>query len=146
MPALDSTRTINGKFGEIWMDGQWLSNFHTAEATADLQYEKIKRSGKRADGNKVVGIEYSGTISGYKITSDLARAVAQVTDDRKGAFVCELVMKLDDPEAYGYERVRLKGVQFTKIDIMKFEHGSMVEQEWPFVFDGVEWLDAITAE
>jgi alanine dehydrogenase len=146
MAALDSTRVINGSHGEIWMDGEWLSNFHTGEATVDLQYEKVKRSGKRAAGNKVVGIEYSGSISGYKVTSDLARKVSQVLDDRKGAFVCELIMKLDDPEAYGYERVRLKGVQFTKIDVMKFEHGTLVEQEWPFVYDGVEWLDAITAE
>lgn len=146
MPALDSSRVINGKYGEIWMDGKWLSNFHTGEATIDLQYEKVKRSGKRADGNKVVGIEYTGSISGYKITSELAKSVAQVLDDRKGAFVCELIMKLDDPEAYGAERVRFKGVQFTKIEIMKFDHGSIVEQEWPFVYDGVEWLDAITAQ
>ncbi|MBU8715392.1 phage tail tube protein [Brevibacillus parabrevis] len=145
MPVLDSTRTISGKFGEVWMDGEWLSNFHTCEATVDIQYEKVKRSGKRADGNKVVGLEYNGTISGYKITSELARKVAQVLDDRKGAFVCEIIVKLDDPEAYGYERVRLKGVQFTKIDVIKFEHGSIVEEEWPFLYDGPEWLNPITA-
>lgn len=146
MPALDSTRTISGKFGEIWKDGRWLSNFHTGEAVAELQYEKVKRSGKRADGNKVAGIEYTGSITGYKVTSDLAREVGQVFDDRKGAFVCELIMKLDDPEAYGYERVRLKGVQFTKVNVISFEHGAIVEEEWPFVYDGVEWLDAITEE
>jgi hypothetical protein len=144
--ALDSTRVIKGEFGEIWSDGQHLSNFYSGEATADISYEKIKRSGTRAMGNKVGTIEYSGSIRGYKVTSDLARKVAQVTDDKKGAFVCELIMALKDPEAYGYERVRLKGVQFTKIDIMKFEHGSVVEQEWPFVFDGFEYIDAITAD
>ncbi|MEW9697943.1 phage tail tube protein [Paenibacillus sp. SI8] len=143
--ALDSTRTIKGEFGTVWKDGQWLTNFYQAEATADISYEKIKRSGTRAVGNKAGTIEYSGSITGYKITSELARSVAQITDDTKGAFVCELILKLADPEAYGHERVRLKGVQFTKIDIMKFEHGSVVEQEWPYVFDGFEWLDAITA-
>lgn len=143
---MDSTRAISGKFGEIWKDGVWLSNFHTCEAGADLQYEKVKRSGNRADGNKVVGIEYNGSISGYKVTSDLAREVGQVFDNRKGAFVCELIVKLADPEAYGYERVRLKGVQFTKVNIMKFDHGSLVEEEWPFVYDGVDWLDPITAD
>lgn len=142
---LDSTRAISGKFGSIYKDGRWLSNFHTGEATADLQYEKVKRSGNRADGNKVVGIEYNGNISGYKVTSELAMEVAQVFDNSRGAFVCELIMKLDDPEAYGYERVRLKGVQFTKVNVMKFEHGSLVEEEWPFVYDGVDWLDPITA-
>lgn len=145
MPELDSTRVINGKFGEIWMDGEWLSNFHTLEAIAELQYEKVKRSGNRADGNKVIGIEYSGTITGYKVTSELARKVAQVFDNRQGAFVCEIIAKLADPEAYGHERVRLKGVQFTRVNLANFEHGTFVEEEWPFVFDGVEWLDPIEA-
>ncbi|WP_010495082.1 phage tail tube protein [Paenibacillus elgii] len=146
MPKLDPTRTIQGHYGEIWSDGEWLSNFYQAEASADISYEKIKRAGSRKAGNKVGAIEYSGTITGYKVTSTLARRVAQVTDDSKGAFITEITMKLADPEAYGFERVRLKGVQFTKIDIMKFEHGSIVETEWPFVFDDFEWLDAISAQ
>lgn len=143
--ALDSTRVIKGEFGEVWSDGAWLTNFYQAEATADISYEDVKRAGTRTIGNKVGTIKYSGTITGYKVTSDLTRKAAQVTDDRRGAFVCELVLKLADPEAYGYERVRLEGVQFTKIDIMKFEHGSIVESEWPFVFDGFDFLDAIVA-
>jgi hypothetical protein len=141
---LDSTRTINGEFGEIWSDGEWLSNFHTAEAMADISYEKIKRAGSRVSGNKAGTVDLTGSISGYKVTSELARKVSQILDNSKGAFVSELILKLADPGAYGFERVRLKGVQFTKIDIIKFEHGAIVEQEWPFVYDGVEWLDAIT--
>lgn len=140
---MDSTRVIKGEFGEIWRDGLHLSNFYSAEATADISYEKIKRSGTRAVGNKVGTIEYSGTITGYKVTSELATHVSQVTDDQQGAFVCELIIALKDPEAFGFERVRLKGVQFTKIDIMKFEHGSVVETEWPFVFDSFEYLNTI---
>lgn len=141
---LDPTRTIQGTFGEIWSDGVWLSNFFQGEAMADISYEDVKRAGTRKTGNKLGAIKLSGTITGYKVTSALARKVAQVLNDRQGAFVTELIMKLDDPEAYGAERVRLKGVQFTKIDIMKFEHGTIVETEWPFVFDDFEYLDFIT--
>lgn len=141
--AIDSTRVIKGEFGEIWSDGVHLSNFYAGEAMADISYEKIKRSGTRAMGNKAGTIEYSGTITGYKVTSELAQKVAQITNDSKGAFVCELILKLADPEAYGYERVRLRGVQFTKIDIMKFDHGSVVETEWPYVFDSFEYLQPI---
>ncbi|MFH5187074.1 phage tail tube protein [Paenibacillus sp. TAB 01] len=143
MPILDSTRTIQGSFGEIWCEGQWLSNFYSGEATAEISYEKIKRAGSRISGNKAGTIELSGTIKGYKVTSELAGKVAQVMNSSKSAFVTELNMKLNDPEAYGYEYVRLKGVQFTKIDLMKFEHGTIVETEWPFVFDDFEWLSEI---
>lgn len=137
---LDSTRVIKGEFGEIWKDGVHLANFYSAELMADISYEEIKRSGTRAIGNKVGTIKYSGTITGYKITSDLAKQVAQVTNDASGAFVCELIMKVADPENGITQRLRVKGVQFTKIDYLKFEHGSVVEEEWPFVCDGVEWI------
>lgn len=144
MPVLDPTRAIQGHSGEVWKDGVWLTNFYKAEAGADISYDKIKRSGTRRVGNKLGSIEMSGSIGGYKITTEFSEQIAQAMDDRRGAFVCELIMKLADPEAYGHERVRLKGVQFTKIDIMKFESGSIVEQEWPFVFDDFEYLDKIT--
>lgn len=145
MPVLDPTRTIQGHFGEVWKDGFWLTNIYKAEAGGDIAYEKIKRSGTRRVGNKLGSIEYSGSIGGYKVTSEFAEQIAQAKDDKRGAFVCELIIALKDPESYGYERVRLKGVQFTKIDIVKFESGSIVEQENPFVFDDFEYLDKITA-
>jgi hypothetical protein len=145
MPVLDSTRTIQGHFGEVWKDGVWLTNIYKAEATGDMTYDKIKRSGTRRTGNKLGGIEYSGSIGGYKVTTEFAEQIAQAKDDKRGAFVCELIIALKDPEAYGYERVRLKGVQFTKMDIIKFEVGSVVEQENPFVFDDWEHLDKITS-
>lgn len=136
---IESTRVFKGEFGEIWKDGVHLSNFHELEFMADISYEKIKRSGTRSMGNKVGTIEYSGTITGYRVTDDLLREISQVTNDKKGAFVCELIFKVSDPEA-GTRRVRAKGVQFTKLDIMKFSHGEVITQELPFVADGYEEL------
>jgi hypothetical protein len=142
--AMESKRTIQGIFGEVWKDGAHLSNFFGAEVTGDISYERVKRSGSRASGNKAGTIEYSGTITGYKVTSELMREIAKVKDDKQGAFVCELIFALKDPEAYGFERVRVKGVQFTKLDVIKFDHGAIVETELPFVCDDYEYLDAIT--
>jgi hypothetical protein len=60
-------------------------------------------------------------------------------------YVCEIMAKIADPEAYNAEvyRVRLKGVQFTGIPVMNFEVGSLVEEEWEFQFSGFEIVDAI---
>lgn len=142
--ALDSAKVIDGSFGTIYEGPDWLTNFMSGELVTDITYEEIKRAGSRAIGNKATTVKHSGTISGYKITSELAQRVAQINDDTKGALVTELTMRLSDPTSYGYESVRIKGVQFTKIDVMKFEHGTVVEQEWPFVCDGYEWLNPIT--
>jgi hypothetical protein len=73
----------------------------------------------------------------------MTKLVGQIGTDRGKSFVTELIMKLDDPESYGAERIRLKGVQFSKIDLIKFEAGSLVETELPFVFTGYDLLDEI---
>jgi hypothetical protein len=138
--ALDSSLVFKGEHGEVWSDGVWLTNFYQVEFTADISYDDIKRAGSRTMGNKAGTIKYSGTITGYKISNDLARKVAQVTNDKLGAFVSELICKIYNPDTGVTERVRIKGVQFSKIDIMKFDHGAVVETEWPFLADGYEYL------
>jgi hypothetical protein len=138
--ALDSSQVMKGEFGEVWSDGEWLTNFYQVEFMADISYDKIKRAGSRTMGNKAGTIEYSGTITGYKISTELVRKVSAITNDYSGPFVSELIFKLRNPDSGFIERVRVKGVQFTKIDIMKFDHGSVVETEWPFVADGFEYL------
>lgn len=139
----DDTRVINGSYGECHCEGNWLMNIYKMTADIEPSYGDVKKSGSRWTGQKLLGLKGTGSISGYKITSELVQNVARITDDRKTEFVTELISKLDDPEAYGCERVRLKGVKFTKIPIAGWEVGSMVEEEWPFSFTGVEWLDKI---
>ncbi len=140
---LDDTRVINGSYGECHCEGNWLMNIYKMTADIEPSYGDVKKSGSRWTGQKLLGLKGIGSISGYKVTSELVQNVARITDDRKTEFVTELISKLDDPEAYGCERVRLKGVKFTKIPIAGWEVGSMVEEEWPFSFTGVEWLDKI---
>lgn len=146
MPALDSTRVMAGHAGQVWKDGRWLTNFHRAEATVEIQKEDVPRSGTRWMGKKVVGLAGTGTISGFKVTTALIEEIGQVADDRNPSVVTELILKLDDPDAFGAYRVRLKRVQFDSIPLMNFEAGSLVEEELPFTFEGYELLDRITEQ
>jgi Phage tail tube protein len=139
--SLDSTKVLNGSFGKMFdADGNWLTNVTQAEATGEINKEEVPRAGTRTMGHKVTSITYSGSMTGYKITSALAKKIAQVADDSKGAFVTELVMKLEDPEAADKTWVRLKGVQFDSIPILSYEVGSIVNEETPFTFSGFEFL------
>ncbi|MFT4413188.1 phage tail tube protein [Fredinandcohnia humi] len=141
--ALDATRVINGTYGEVWHDGKWLTNITSAEATVEINKEEVTRAGTRWIAHKVTSLTGSGTITGYKVTTELMEAIGQIADDRKGAFVTELILKLDDPEAFGAYRVRLKGVQFDQIPLINYEVGSLVEEELPFTFTGYELLDPV---
>ncbi|WP_316245785.1 phage tail tube protein [Paenibacillus tuaregi] len=143
---LDATRVINGTYGYVYHNGQWLTNIKTAEANVEITKEEIKRSGTRWTAHKVTGLNGTGTISGYKVTSEFVELIGQVADDSKGTFITELILKLEDPESYGAYRVRLKGVMFDKIPLVHFEVGSLVEEELPFNFTGYELLDVIHPE
>lgn len=144
--VLDSSRVINGSFGEVWKEGKWLTNFGSAEASVEITKEEVKRAGTRWIGHKVTALKGTGTITGFKITTELIEEIGQITNDRKGAFVTELILKLDDPEAFNAFRVRLKGVMFDTIPLVKFEAGALVEDEFQFTFDGYEFLDKIEKE
>jgi hypothetical protein len=137
---LDATKTLNGSFGKMYHDGEWLTNVTQAEAAGEINKEEILRAGTRTVGHKVTTITYSGSMTGYKITNALVKKIAQVADDTKGAFVTELVMKLQDPESADKTWVRLKGVQFDSIPILSYEVGSIVNEETPFTFSGFEYL------
>lgn len=144
--AMDASRTINGNYGEVWHEGDWVTNAQSAEALIEISKEEISRSGTRWVGHKVTSLTGTGNISGYKINSKFTRLIGAVADDRQAPYVTELIFKLDDPESFGAERIRLKGVQFDQIPLSSFEVGSIVEEELPFTFSGYELIDEIVGQ
>lgn len=136
---LDATRTLNGVYGKLHHEGEWMTNVTGIELNVDINYEEIKRAGDRVVGHKATTITMSGTISSYKVTRRFVDAISQILDNRKGAFVTELLAEMDDPEnpeMAGFYRI--KGVQFNTIPLLSYEHGSIVEEELQFVFTGYE--------
>lgn len=147
MGVMDASRVMNGSFGSVIdANGNWLTNAKSAEATVEVNKEEINRAGTRWVGHKATSLTGTGTISGYRITTELIEAIGSIANDKKGSYVTELRMKLDDPEAFGAVSVRLKGVQFDQIPLMKYELNSIVEEELPFTFSGYELMDTIAAQ
>jgi hypothetical protein len=142
--AMNPTKVMNGSYGQVFHEGQWLMNIKQVEATVEFNKQEIQRAGTRWTGHKVTSIKGTGTMSGYKVTTDfLDKIGAMAESDSAGVFQTELIFKLDDPESYGVLSIRLKGVQFDKVEILKFEVGNIVEEEMPFTFEGYEVLDRV---
>ena len=144
--ALDASRVFSGTFGELWHDGEWLTNVTGVEATVEIAKEDVPRAGTRWLGKKVMSLDGTGTITGYFVTTDLIERIGQIADDRNGEFITELIVALKDPDAYGHYRVRLKNVTFDSIPLVNYEVGSFVEIELPFTFQGYTLLDRVSAE
>ena len=140
--TLQAEKVISGSFGYMHHEGVWLTNVTSAQATVQINKEEIPRVGTRWIGHKAMSVLGSGSMTGYKMTPDLAKRIGQFTDDKSPMFVTELIMKLDDPDSSETkQRVRLKGVQFDVVNLMNYEAGSIVTEETPFTFSGYEYLD-----
>lgn len=141
--SFDSVRAVVGTFGFIYKEGKWLSQYNKAKANVDIGKAEIKPAGDRWVRHKVISLKGTGSISGYKVTDELLQEVGVVAHSNKPSMRTELIFKLDDPESYGAERIRLQNVMFDKIDLANWEHSKEIEEEWPFTFEGYELLDPI---
>ncbi len=134
--TLDASRTIHGSRGKILLDGEWQTNLTECTADVELDKKELNLLGddwtRYKEGNK----KGTGSMSGYKITSDMIK---------RGFKRFEVITALEDPEAYGHERIRLKNCMADKIQLVNLKANELVEEETPFTFEGYELLDPIEA-
>jgi len=141
--GLDVERVVSGSFGELWEDGEWQDNINSVTAEVAIEKSALKVSGTRWTKHKVTGLNGTGTASGFKVTSKMIQQAKWAEGDRGVPYKTEFVTKLDDPESYGHERIRLKNVKFDKVTLANWTAGSEVTEESPFTFEGFELLDPI---
>lgn len=141
MATLEQTKVLNGTFGKLYHEGEHMNNVTNIEATIDINYEDVNRSGTRRVGHKPMNINMTGTIGAYVVTYDFIKRIGEIKDDTKGAFVTELLFRHEDPENTDVNQfVRLTGVQFLNIPLVNAEVDSIVEHELQFVFDDYEFM------
>lgn len=131
---LDPTRVILGTFAQAFIDGVWQTNINHLEATVEIDKRELNLVGYNWVQFKMGAQRGSGTISGYKVTSDMIR---------RGFSKFDIISKLDDPEAYGFERIRLIRCMPDSIQLANWTAGEEVTEEVPFTFEGYELLDPI---
>lgn len=139
----DPSRAIDGTFGSVLREGNWLTNFNEMKAEVDIQKAELKIAGDRWVHHKVIGLKGTGSITGFKVTSDLIALNAPIASNSSGSVKTELVSKLADPEAFGTERIRFMNVMFDKIQLANWKAGEVVNEDWAFTFEGFELLDPI---
>ncbi|MBN2981957.1 MULTISPECIES: phage tail tube protein [Cohnella] len=133
---MDPTRAILGTYGQVFVDGVWQTNINHLEAAVEVEKRELKLSGSEWTVHKLGAKKGTGTMSGFKVTSDMIR---------RGFAKFEIINKLSDPEAYGFERVKLIGCVADRIQLANWTAGEEVTEETAFTFEGYELLDPIVA-
>ena len=108
------------------------------------QRRSRKRTGTLEKGYKITGISGSGTLKLNKVTSYFLKKVSENLKKGKATRMT-IITNLEDPEAFGAERIRLDDCVITELTIADWEAGKLLEESIPFNFSGFEVLDTIDA-
>lgn len=134
--SFDPDRAFFGSFARLLLDGEWQTNMTSAEAKVDMDKKDLNVMGDNWTRKKKGQLSGTGTISGYKVTSKMIQ---------QGFERFELIISLEDPEAFGHERVRLMNCMADTIQLANVTAGEVVEEETPFTFEHFELLDPVSA-
>jgi len=135
-------RIINGTFGEVWMDGEKLSEARALQAVLEFNKEDINIAGHLGTDTKFMGYKGTGSVTLYKMNS---RMLNKLSDKIKSGINprVQILSALKDPAAYGAERVLIKDACFDDLTLANWEVNSNGEIECPFTFTDWDLLDTI---
>lgn len=142
MNAYQGENVINGNFGEVWVESEYIANATGIEAKMTLSTTKVSLCKSLKSGTKIIGVEGKGTIKLHKVDSYFIKKMAPLLKAGK-TFKATIITKLDDPDAFGDERVKLIGCVFTELTLADWEHGKLGEESVPFEFSDFEVMDSI---
>lgn len=138
-----ANRVMSGTWGQVWVDGELWAELDGAQAKYAYSKDKVHMCGTMIVDSKITAVEGTGSLSLNKVYT---RNVTNANSILEGKDVrATIVMKLDDPDAFGAERVALYDVSFDDETIMDFAAGKPGKTTYPFTFGRREWLDTVTA-
>ncbi len=137
-----SNQTINGTWGEAWFDDDYLGEVESGKASVDLTYSDVSMVRKLTAGKKLTKVEGKGSLKLHHVRTSIAKKVSDVVKAGKTPSF-KIIMKLDDPDALGAERVVLYNCKLDKINLMDWENGKNTEESYNFTFEDWDFLDYI---
>jgi len=144
MAKLPANKTINGTFGAVWVNNEKWLDIEEFSATVTIAYEDVNMAESLATHKKMTGWEGEGSMTVKKVYSRGASLLADAVKEGNLPEI-SIVGKLDDPDAYGAERVTLNEVTFNEFTLLSFEQKTPGTEELPFNFADYDMIDLITA-
>ena len=133
MKEFESNRTINGSYGEVWLDDDYLGEIESGKAEVDITYTDIQMARRIINGKKMTKAEGKGSIKLHHVRSNITKKMSDAVKSGKTAS-CKIIMRLADP-----------GCKFSKATLMDWEGGKVTEESYDFSFEDWDFLDSIIA-
>lgn len=142
MKEFNAQQVINGTWGQIWYDGEYMAE--TISCKAEVGYKKtaVQQVCKMIDGQKITGLEPKGEFKIHHINSTVMKKEQEAIKKGKTA-THTIITNVADPDAFGAERVAFYNCVLDKMILTDFESGKNGERSYGFTFDSWEILEAI---
>ncbi|MEG0899571.1 MAG: phage tail tube protein [Oscillospiraceae bacterium] len=141
----DAKRTINGTFGEVWLEGDLVREATGLKAEVSLKFMDVPMCGSLAQHKKVSGTEGKGSVNMNKVNSRMAIKLSDMIKAGKTP-TFTIISKLDDPDAFGAERVVLKNCIFDTLTLADWSANKLGEVTQAFSFTDWDYLDLIAPQ
>lgn len=137
MTGMEENQVWLGTWGQVWVDGELLSEATKFRAEVNINYEDVTMTRNLMTGKKITGLEGEGEIALHKVSSFVMNKVA--ADIKKG-IVPDITIESSmlDPAGIGEERIAVKHVKFEKVTLADWEHGNLGEESYSFTFSDYE--------
>lgn len=142
--AYTANQVINGTYGEVWFDDEYLAEVVSGQAKVSLTYDDVKRARCLMVGKKLIKAEGKGSIKVNHVRSNVVKKASDtIKSGRTPSY--KIIIKLEDPDALGAERVALYGCKLDELTLMDWENGKITEETISFTYENYELLDVIIA-
>lgn len=135
-------RVMSGTWGSVWLDGELISEISAFQAKFAYNKEKVGICGKMISDTKVMSMDGTGSLTMHKVNSRMILLIGDAIQNGQDLRF-EIIGKLADPDAYGTERIALRGVSFDDLTLADWQHGKVGSITAPFTFSDFELLDAV---
>jgi len=135
-------RVMSGTYGMLYWDGDPVFEVSSFEAKLKVNRETVNMAGDIMEDSKLTGISGEFSFKVNKVFSrgqiKLASAIKAGKDPRS-----QLIGKIDDPDAYGSERLVISNCWFNDLSLMKFENKKLGEEEFSGGFTDYYFPDTV---
>ncbi len=131
-----------GSWGEVWIDSDYMAEAIAVEAKMTLATTEVTQCRALFKGYKVTGIEGKGTLKLNHVTSYFINRMSEYIKSGKTP-KATIITKVDDPDAFGAERIKLDDCVFTELTLANWECGKLMEDSVPFSFRSFEVLESV---
>lgn len=140
MKGMESKQVMNGSQGELWIDGDYMSQVTEFKAEVTIDKTEIKMVKKLQKQYKMISLTCKGSLKMNHISSYMLDKMSENIKAGKQT-ICTIVSNLDDPDSIGAERIVIKDAVFDSLILADWAAGKMGEESYNFTFSDWDILD-----